>query len=108
MNNITNFLGLQGILTDNFVENDNSIIISAHTPASPQLCPQCGKPTSFIHGYRTQKVKDLPMRLKNVTIHLKKRRYICKNVIKLSLKSIRFYQNITVQQTEDIWASSGL
>ena len=63
MNNITNFLGLQGILTDNFVENDNSIIISAHTPASPQLCPRCGKPTSFIHGYRTQKVKDLPMRL---------------------------------------------
>lgn len=90
MNNITNFLGLQGILTDNFVENDNSIIISAHTPASPQLCPQCGKPTSFIHGYRTQKVKDLPMRLKNVTIHLKKRRYICKECNKTFFEKYSF------------------
>lgn len=90
MNNIINYLGLQGILTDNFVENENNIIISAHTTASPQICPHCGKSVVFIHGYRTQKIKDLPMRLKNVIIVLKKRRYICKECNKTFFEKYSF------------------
>ena len=90
MNHITNFLGLQGIVLDNFVEDQNNITISVHTPVTPQRCPCCGKATSFIHGYRTQKVKDLPMRLKNVTILLKKRRYICKECNKTFFEKYSF------------------
>ena len=90
MNHITNFLGLQGIVLDNFVEDQNNITISVHTPVTPQRCPCCGKATSFVHGYRTQKVKDLPMRLKNVTILLKKRRYICKQCNKTFFEKYSF------------------
>ena len=90
MNNITNFLGLQGIELDNFSEDKNNITLSVHTPVSPQRCPCCGKTTSYVHGYRTQKVKDLPMRLKNVTIILKKRRYICKECNKTFFEKYSF------------------
>ena len=90
MNNITNFLGLQGIVLDNFSEDENNITLSVHTPVTPQRCPCCGKSTSYVHGYRTQKVKDLPMRLKNVTIILKKRRYICKECNKTSFEKYSF------------------
>lgn len=90
MNNITNFLGLQGIESDNFVEDENNIIISAHTRVSAQRCPCCGKTTSFVHGYRFQKIKDLPMRLKDVTVILKKRRYICKECNKTFFEKYSF------------------
>lgn len=90
MNNITNFLGLQGIELDNFIEDENNITISVHTKVREQYCPHCGKPTKFVHGYRTQNVKDLPMRLKNVSIILKKRRYICRECNKTFFEKYSF------------------
>ena len=41
------------------------------------ICPECGCPTSKIHDYRTQIVKDLPSGGCNVVLHVRKRRHIC-------------------------------
>lgn len=90
MYNNINFLGLQGIELDNFVEDEKNISISVHTKVSPQRCHCCGELTSSVHCYRTQKIKDLPMRCKNVTIILKKRRYICKNCNKTFFEKYSF------------------
>lgn len=81
MNNITNFLGLQGIVLDNFSEDENNITLSVHTPVTPQRCPCCGKATSYVHGYRTQKIKDLPMRLKDVKQFVNQRLVILVRVV---------------------------
>lgn len=78
MNDNINLLGLQGLETDKIIESEKKIEIYAHTSITPQCCPHCGRQTAYVHSYRIQKIKDLPMRLKDVTIVLNKRRYICK------------------------------
>lgn len=40
-------------------------------------CPVCGCPTSKIHDYRIQIVKDLPSGGCSVVLHVRKRRHIC-------------------------------
>ena len=47
------------------------------TAPSPQICPCCGSPTSRIHDYRSQVIKDLPMQMKHTYLVLRKRRYVC-------------------------------
>ena len=37
----------------------------------------CGSPTSRIHDYRSQIIKDLPMQMRHAYLVLRKRRYVC-------------------------------
>ena len=52
------------------------------------ICPECGCPTSKIHDYRTQLVKDLPSGGCIVILHIRKRRHICPSCGK------KFYEDI--------------
>lgn len=88
LNCISKLLDLQEVLVDfdNIIENDIAIIIPISTEKKEQVCPCCGKKTSHIHDYRTQLVKDLSFRRKQIVLKLRKRRYVCPHCGK------RFYE----------------
>ena len=53
----------------------NSIIIQLNRKS--HRCPSCNCSTSSIHDYRVQPIKDIPNPATNITIFLRKRRYVC-------------------------------
>jgi len=75
---ITDLLNIQFIssLSHKIVKDNLDIFVE--TAPQPQSCPCCGNITSFIHDYRIQKIKDIPISNFKTIIHLKKRRYVCK------------------------------
>lgn len=77
-NNNNNLLNLKGVKIKNVVQADSYVSIYLETKPVVQVCPACNKQTSRIHDYRMQKVKDLPLQLKNTYLFLHKRRYMCK------------------------------
>ncbi len=84
---ITKLLGLQGLTINKVEETANSLKLYASTEQQEQICPCCGKKTKYIHDYRTQVIKDIPIRKKNTLIILRKRRYICRDC------NHRFYEH---------------
>lgn len=88
-NCISKLLDLQGVLVDfdNIIENEFGITIPISTEKKEQVCPCCGKITSYVHDYRVQLVKDLSFRRKPIILKLKKRRYVCLHCGK------RFYEH---------------
>ena len=81
LNCISKLLDLQDVSVDfdNISENDSAIIIPISTEKREQVCPCCGKKTSYVHDYRYQHVKDLSLRRKPIILRLRKRRYVCHN-----------------------------
>lgn len=72
-----NLLNLEDILIKKVIHADHFVEIHIETKAKSQICPSCGKETSRIHDYRTQRIKDLPFQFKHCYLILKKRRYRC-------------------------------
>ena len=61
-------------------------------------CPRCGNPTSKVHDYRVQKVKDVPMLGLPTVLHIRKRRHKCPYCGKIFSEHISFlprYQRTT-------------
>lgn len=73
----TTLLGIANVFV-NKIENNSSIQIHLSTLPKLQVCPCCGQPTTYIHDYRIQKIRDIPFQGKETFLLLRKRRYICK------------------------------
>ena len=61
-------------------------------------CPRCGNPTSKVHDYRIQEVKDVPMLGLPTVLHIRKRRHKCPYCGKIFSEHISFlprYQRTT-------------
>ncbi len=82
-------LGLQEANVTNISENEEGLQISIEIPKKKHLCPCCGMPTTTVHDYRRQKIKDISAFGKAVSIIYRKRRYCCKKCGK------RFYEKNT-------------
>jgi len=78
-NYIKDLFNLKGAIIKNFYESNEFIKINVELPKKVHICPECGSLTSKIHDYRTQIIKDMPLRLKKVLIYYRKRRYECKD-----------------------------
>ena len=76
-NSITKLIDLKGVNVKKIEQLDNSTLIHIESKTHEQICPGCGKSTSKVHDYRTQKIKHFPMNHKAVILSLRKRRYVC-------------------------------
>lgn len=56
----TSLLGIANVFVDKIENNSSSIQISLSTTPKSQVCPCCGQTTTYIHDYRTQKIRDIP------------------------------------------------
>ncbi len=74
---IEKLIGFQGVKVKKIEEKDEKLTLSIELERKEVKCPCCGKMTSKIHDYRSQKVKDMPAFGKTVELLLRKRRYAC-------------------------------
>lgn len=104
-NIINNLINLEGVLVKKIKELKESIEIYIETPVREHTCPRCGAKTSLVHDYRSQKIKDIPLRLKPSFLILRKRRYHCNNCNKNFFEHLSFlpkYHRTTNRVTEFI------
>ena len=84
-----NLLGLQDVIIKNI-----ELEVKEHQ------CPCCANKTKYIHDYRKQTVKDIPIRGKRCNLILRKRRYVCKHCGKKFFEKMNFCHVIINQQTD--------
>lgn len=75
---IKNLLGLKGVIVKKVRYKKNFVKIHIELPVKEQTCPHCKAKTTKIKDYRTQIIKDVPMRFKTTLLSYRKRRYQCK------------------------------
>ncbi|WMJ22653.1 ISL3 family transposase [Paludicola sp. MB14-C6] len=76
-NFIEKLLGLQDVKVTNVDINDEYIKIFIKMEVKTHHCPNCNSKTKYIHSYRRQVIKDIPMLGKNLFLVYRKRRYRC-------------------------------
>ena len=75
----TSLLGIANVSVDKIEENQDAFFLYLSTAKSLQICPACGHPSTYVHDYRSQKIKDLSLHGKPCYLLLRKRRYACKH-----------------------------
>lgn len=70
-------LGLEDVLVKNIDDQEETIHIYIQMEKRIHRCPGCNNPTSKVHDYHLQQVKDIPTFGKQTVLHLRKRRHIC-------------------------------
>ncbi len=77
-NFIKNLLDLKGVIVKKVRYKKNFVKIHIELPVREQTCPHCKAKTTKIKDYRTQIIKDIPIRFKTTLLSYRKRRYQCK------------------------------
>ena len=75
---IKNLLDLKGVIVKKVRYKKNFVKIHIELPVREQTCPHCKAKTTKIKDYRTQIIKDVPIRFKTTLLSYRKRRYQCK------------------------------
>lgn len=89
-NFIRNLLDLKGIIVKKVRYKKNFVKIHIEMPVREQICPCCKTKTTKIKDYRTQIIKDIPIRFKTTYLSYRKRRYQCKNCGKTFYEKVSF------------------
>ncbi len=69
--------GLQDIEIKKIEETAEKIEIYMELNRRTHTCPNCGNETNRVHDYRNQSIRDVKCFGREVTLHLRKRRYVC-------------------------------
>lgn len=89
-NFIRNLLDLKGVIVKKVRYKKNFVKIHIEMPIREQTCPCCKSKTTKIKDYRTQVIKDIPIRFKTTLLSYRKRRYQCKNCGKTFYEKVSF------------------
>jgi transposase len=103
-NIIKELIGLQDVIVKDLEQNEKEIVLYIELERKIHTCPCCGTTTEQIHDYRIQRVKDIPILGKKLTLELRKRRYVCPQCGKKFYEKNNFlpkYHRITNRMT--IW-----
>lgn len=73
----TMLLDMEDIILKNIEEDDQEITIEFELQQKEHTCPTCGAATSRVHDYHNRTIRDLDLRGKRVTLHYRRRRYLC-------------------------------
>jgi len=84
---IHKLVNLQDFIITDLQFSDDSTNVFVELPTKPHLCPRCNNSTSYIHDYRIQKIKDIPIYKAPCFIFYRKRRYFCPHCLK------KFYED---------------
>ena len=89
-NFIRNLLDLKGVIVKKVRYKKNFVKIHIELPVREQTCPHCKAKTTKIKDYRTQIIKDIPIRFKTTLLSYRKRRYQCKECGKTFYEKAQF------------------
>lgn len=87
---IRNLLDLKGVIVKKVRYKKNFVKIHIEMPVREQSCPHCKSKTTKIKDYRTQIIKDIPIRFKTTYLSYRKRRYECKDCGKTFYEKVSF------------------
>ena len=87
---IKNLLDLKGVIVKKVRYKKNFVKIHIELPVREQTCPYCKAKTTKIKDYRTQVIKDVPIRFKTTLLSYRKRRYQCKECGKTFYEKVHF------------------
>ena len=85
-----NLLDLKGVIVKKVRYKKNFVKIHIELPVREQTCPHCKSKTTKIKDYRTQIIKDIPIRFKPTLLSYRKRRYQCKECGKTFYEQANF------------------
>ncbi len=103
--NTAKILGLEDVIVKKVWDEGMEKHIEIELPRRQHSCPCCGMETNLIHDYRKQKIKDISSFGKDVYLHLRKRRYVCRNCGKRFYEENRFlprYHRMTCRKNARI------
>lgn len=90
----TNFteklLDLQEVNITNVIDEEDFIKVFMKKPVTLHSCPNCKTKTKYVHNYREQVIKDIPILGKKLLLIYKKRRYRCPKCGKCFYESVSF------------------
>lgn len=89
-NFIRNLLDLKGVIVKKVRYKKNFVKIHIELPVREQTCPHCKSKTTKIKDYRTQIIKDIPIRFKTTLLSYRKRRYQCRECGKTFYEKAHF------------------
>lgn len=89
-NFIRNLLDLKGVIIKKVRYKKNFVKIHIELPVREQICPHCKSKTTKIKDYRTQIIKDIPIRFKTTLLSYRKRRYQCRECGKTFYEKAHF------------------
>ena len=70
-------LGIKDVIIKNLETNEKTTTIYLEKAKEKCTCPNCKQKTDKVHGYYSQKIKDIPSFGKQVFLAYRKRRYKC-------------------------------
>lgn len=89
-NFIRNLLDLKGVIIKKVRYKKNFVKIHIEMSVREQTCPHCKTKTTKIKDYRTQIIKDIPIRFKTTLLSYRKRRYKCTHCHKTFYEKVEF------------------
>jgi transposase len=69
----------EAIHLEKIIQHPSSLTLVAKAIRNEAQCPRCHRPATRVHSYYTRKVADLPWHGVAVQLHLRTRRFRCKN-----------------------------
>jgi transposase len=69
----------EAIHLEKIIQHPDSLTLVVKTTRTEAVCPRCHRPSTRVHSYYTRTVADLPWHGVAVQLHLRTRRFHCKN-----------------------------
>lgn len=69
----------EAIHLERIIQHPGSLTLVVKASRTEAECPRCHRPSARVHSYYTRKVADLPWHAVAVQLHLRTRRFRCKN-----------------------------
>lgn len=74
---MTKFLNLPGVIVEDSLETEETIILSVIVKNKTAVCPRCGQTSRRLHQNKTHYVRDLPISNREVILKVNRRQLKC-------------------------------
>lgn len=74
---MTKILNLPGVIVEESLETEETIILSVRVKNKTAVCPRCGQKSHRLHQNKTHLVRDLPITNREVILKVNRRQFKC-------------------------------
>ena len=74
---MTKILNLPGVIVEDSLETQKTIILSVRVKNKTAVCPRCGQTSHRLHQNKTHLVRDLPITNREVILKVNRRQFKC-------------------------------
>jgi len=90
---MTKLLGLPGVIVEDSIETESTIILSVRASSKTAVCPRCGQISRRLHQNKKHLVKDLPISNREVILRVNRRQYKCEQCQRPFSETLDFVEN---------------